>query len=336
MLYEDKGVMAEDFSEHLKKPVKLFAKREFSLLRDESSIADALDSIRKEGLPDGVVYFYVGDAEGRLVGVLPSRRILTAPPEKSLSELMIRRVISVPETASLLDACELFVLYKLLAIPIVDINRRLTGVVDISVFTEEMLSFDDKPRADEIFQTIGFHVGELRNASAWKAFRYRFPWLLTTIGGGMLCAAVSNYFATTLESRIILALFMTLVLGLGESVSAQSMALALQQLQGGQLTVRGFLSAIKKEFFSAFLLGSACGAVVGTVVWLSKGDPGAAFAIGLSVVFSMICACIIGLSIPSILRWLQLDPRVASGPLALALADVCTLFCYFSVAQSLL
>ena len=125
--------MAENFSEHLKKLVKEFAKSEFSLLLEENTVANTLDMVRREGLPDGIVYFYVGDAEGRLVGVLPSRRLLTAPPEKKLSELMIRRVISVPEKASLLDACELFVLYKLLAIPIVDAQRRLTGVVDIGV-----------------------------------------------------------------------------------------------------------------------------------------------------------------------------------------------------------
>ncbi len=328
--------MAENFSEHLKKSVKNFAKNEFSLLLEENTVANTLETIRREGLPDGVVYFYVGDAEGRLVGVLPSRRLLTAAPEKKLCELMIRRVISVPERASLLDACELFVLYKLLAIPIVDTERRLTGIVDISVFTEEILSFDDKPSTDEIFQTIGFHVGELKNASIWKSFRYRFPWLLTTIGGGILCAAVSNHFASTLESRIILALFMTLVLGLGESVCAQSMALALQQLHGGQVTGKWFLTALKKEFFAALLLGLSCGGLVGMVVWLTKGDTPAAWAIGSSVLASVVFACLIGLSIPSFFRSLHLDPRVASGPLALALADVCTLFCYFSVAQSVL
>lgn len=328
--------MEENFSAHLKKPVKNFAKSEFSLLQKNNTVSDTLDMIRKEGLPEGIVYFYVGDVEGRLVGVLPSRRLLTASPEKKLSELMIRRVISVPEKASLLDACELFVLYKLLAIPIVDAEKRLTGVVDIGVFTEEMLSFDDKPSTDEIFQTIGFHVGELRNASIWKSFRYRFPWLLTTIGGGILCAIVSSHFAPTLESRIILAFFMTLVLGLGESVSAQSMALVLQQLHGGRLTGKWFLSALKKEFFAAFLLGFSCGTLVGIVVWLSKGDASAAFAIGCSVLGSMISACLIGLCIPSLLRALRLDPRVASGPLALALADVCTLLCYFSIAEYLL
>jgi magnesium transporter len=184
--------MEGNFSAHLHKSVKEFAKKDFSLLQEESTVSETLDFIRQEGLPEGVVYFYVGDAAGHLVGVLPSRRLLTASREKKLSELMIRRVISIPERASLLDACELFVLYKLLAIPIVDGEKRLTGIVDISVFTEEMLSFDDKPRADEIFQTIGFHVGELKNASVWKSFRYRFPWLLATIGGGLLCAVVSS------------------------------------------------------------------------------------------------------------------------------------------------
>jgi magnesium transporter len=114
------------------------------------------------------------------------------------------------------------------------------------------------------------------------------------------------------------------------------MALVLQQLHGGQLTARWFFSAFKKEFFAAFLLGLACGIIVGIVVWFTNKDLAVGSAIACAILTSMICACLIGLSIPSLLRAFRLDPRVASGPLALALADVCTLLCYFSVAKYLL
>lgn len=329
--------MVENFSEHFKKPVKEFAKGEFALLFQGASVGDTLDMIRREGLPEGVVYFYVGDTEGRLIGVLPSRRLLTAPLEKTLSELMIRHVISIPEQASLLDACELFVLYKLLAIPLVDTKKHITGVVDISFFTEEILSFNDQPNTDEVFQTIGFHVKALRHASIWKSFRYRLPWLLATIMGGILCAMVASHFAPILEGHIVFALFMTLVLGLGESISTQSTALALQQLHSVRLTGRWFLAALKKEFFVASLLSFTCGIAVSILVYLSKGDnKSSAIAIGCAILASMVCACLIGVGVPSLLRILQLDPRVASGPLALTLTDVCTLFCYFSVVQYVL
>jgi magnesium transporter len=321
---------------HFQQPVREFIREDFATLRQDLTVAGALDAIRREGLGDRIIYFYVVDEDRRLMGVLPTRRLLTEPLEKPIAEIMIKRVIAVPESATLLDACEFFILYKFYALPVVDASRRIIGVVDVGLFTEEVLNVEERGKVDDVFQAIGFRVGELRNATPLKAFRLRFPWLLATISGGTLCALLTGAFAGTVEERIVLAFFMTLVLGLGESVSAQSMAVTLHALHSASPSWRWLWRALRREVAIAALLGSGAGGIVAIIVlgWRREGD--AALAIGASIFASVMTACLLGVAIPALLRALRLDPRIASGPLTLALADICTLACYFGLAALIL
>src|SRR6266700_7291639 len=105
-------------------PVADHARKDFPLLDAGMIVGEALGRIRREGVGERVIYFYAVDEEKRLVGVVPTRRLLTAPLETALREVMVRRVVAVPAKATLLDACEFFVLYKFLACPVVDEQRR--------------------------------------------------------------------------------------------------------------------------------------------------------------------------------------------------------------------
>src|ERR1700704_5784693 len=125
-------------------PIVNHARKDFPLLAAAMSVADSLERIRREGVGERVIYFFAIDSEKRLVGVLPTRRLLTAPLETRLEEIMVRRVVAIPATATVLEACEFFVLYKFFAFPVVDDQRRIVGVVDVSLFAEEMLEAGDR------------------------------------------------------------------------------------------------------------------------------------------------------------------------------------------------
>jgi magnesium transporter len=322
--------------QHFLESVLEHARKDFTTLRRDSTVQQALDAIRQHGVAEKIVYFYVLDVDDRLVGVVPTRRLLTAPLESRVADIMIARVIAIPHTATLLEACELFVLHKFLAFPVVDEERRMLGVVDVSVFAEEVVDMSAGERSDELFEALGFRVSQIRDASAAKAFRLRFPWLLATIGSGTLCALLASVFEMTLAKSIVLAFFLTLVLGLGESVSIQSMSVTIQALRSMRPTMRWFLGAFRREVGTALLLGAACGTVVGLIVWLWRGAGLAAVAIGSSILLALCAACLIGLSIPTLLHALKLDPKIAAGPVTLALTDLFTLLFYFSVATWLL
>ncbi len=319
--------------QHLDHPVSEFIRRDFAQLLESMTTREALDAIREKGLGEKIVYFYVVDENQRLRGVLPTRRLLTATLEQRIGDLMIKRIIAIPQSATLLEACEFFVLHKFFAFPVVDEERRILGLIDIGVFTEEVFDIAEREQHEDVFETIGFRVAEVRGASPLKAFRYRFPWLLATIGSGTACALLASAFAVTLAQSLVIAFFLTLVLGLGESVSIQSMAVTIQALRATRPTLRWYGATLRREVATALLLGAGCGSVVAAIVWFWLGAGWPAAVIGASILSSLVMACILGLSIPSILHALRLDPKIAAGPLTLALADLLTLLFYLSIAS---
>ena len=215
--------------EHLNQPILPHARRDFAQLRQDFTVQQALEAIRVQGVGEKLVYFYVVDDRQSLVGVLPTRRLLTSPLEQRLAQIMITRVLAIPHTATILEACELFVLHRFLAFPVVDEQRRILGIVDVNLFTQEVLDIGEREQTDEVFEAlVGLIVG------AWR----------------------------------------------GE--------------------------------------------------WL------AASVIGASVALSLIAACLFGLSVPALLHTLRLDPKIAAGPVTLALTDIFTLLCYFGLAALVL
>jgi magnesium transporter len=321
---------------HLQQPVLAVARKDVATLRQDLTVQQALDIIRQRGIGEKIVYFYAVDAEDRLVGVLPTRRLLTAPLEQRLANLMIRRVVAVPASATVLEACEAFVLHKFLAFPVVNEQRQIVGVVDVGLLTEEAFDIAEREQTEGLFESIGFHLSQVRDASPLRAFRFRFPWLLATIGSGTICALLASAFEVTLAKSIVLAFFLTMVLGLAESVGIQSMTVTIQALRGTPPTFRWYVRAFRREAGTAALLGAACGLVVGMIVWLWRGAGLAGFAIGASILLALCAACFFGLSVPALLHALKLDPKISAGPVTLAFTDLFTLLFYFSLAALVL
>ena len=192
------------------------------------------------------------------------------------------------------------------------------------------------PVRDDIFEILGFHLEQIREKSPWLVFRFRFPWLLVTVAGGTICAILAGAFEATLARSLVVAFFLTMVLGLNESVAAQSMSVTIQMLRSAPVTWRWFATALRREFIIAVLIGLGCGIVVAAIVLLWRHAVAAALAVGGSIALSLISASLFGLSVPSVLHRLKLDPKIAAGPITLALADVFALLIYFTTAHFLL
>lgn len=316
------------------------ARKDFPLLDADMAVGEALERIRHEGVGERVIYFYAVDEQKRLAGVVPTRRLLTASLETPLSEIMVRRVVAIPAKATILDACEFFVLYKFLAFPVVDEKRRVIGIIDANLFAEEILEAGESedryrpaaPVGPEFFAALGFRIEQIRGASPWHSFRFRFPWLLVTVTGGTLSAILARFFEATLASSLVLAFFLTMVLALNESVSMQSMSVTIHALRSISVTSGWLASAFRREVVTALLLGVACGLVVSAIVFTWRNDFAGAFVIGGSIAVSLVSACVLGLGVPSLLHRFKLDPKIAAGPVTLAIADFVALVIYFTSA----
>jgi magnesium transporter len=299
------------------------------------TIGEALAALRESPPTGRVLYLYVVDADGQLIGVVPTRRLLLSPLDRPLAEIMVAKVITVPHSATVLEACEFFTFHKLLAFPVVDDDRKLLGIVDVDLYTSELSDLERREEHDDLFQLIGVHLNDKEQGQPGLAFRRRFPWLLCNIAGGLLAALLADAYSDV-ATLVIVTPFIPIVLALAESVSIQSVSLALQALHGKPPTWGGLLKKVGRELVVGLLLGAACGASVGLIAWLWKGDAKVGLSLFLGIGGGVTGAAAIGLALPYLFRLLQRDPRVAAGPLALASSDMIVLLLYFNLGRWLL
>ncbi len=305
---------------------------DFVQINQGQTVGEALASIRENPTIGRIIYFYVVDADNRLCGVVPTRRLLLSPLEKPVAEIMVREVMTIPETATVLDACELFTLHRLLAIPIIDHKRRIVGIVDVQLYTEGRGELEAAERSDDLFQLIGVHLTEAQQASPVTAFRSRFPWLICNIVGGILAAFISGVFEEELQRQVALAMFVPVVLGLAESVSIQSVSLTLEILHGRAPTLGMLWSSSNGSFLRGRCWGSS-------VPWLwpwwrifwQRNSRVALCLLG-GIAGGVTTAAMLGVAMPNLLRMFRRNPQVAAGPIALACADMVSLLAYFSLA----
>lgn len=326
-------------SDILNDPVTKHMRRDFTQLRIGQTAGEALAELRQRQPEGRVIYFYVTDADGLLMGVVPTRRLLLSPLDKLLADIMIKHVIALPADATVLDACEFFTVHRLLAFPIVDASRRIIGVVDVELYTDELTELTDlesSARQQDLFQLIGVHLTEAQQGSPLTAFRLRFPWLLCNLAAGILAALLLGLFEEDLQNTVALALFIPVVLALAESVSIQSVSLALETLRGRSASWKLLLAKLQRELQTGALLGVACGALVALVAIAWLRQPRVALCLIVGIAGGVACAAAFGLAMPYLLRLLRRDPHFAAGPIALATADMATLLIYFNLARQLL
>jgi magnesium transporter len=330
-------MMAQSISDqHLSDLVASHAHQNFVRLFVGETVGEALARVQTSGVEGRIIYFYVVDQQDRLQGVIPTRRLLLNPPETPIADIMVRQVVALPATATLLDACEFFVLHRFLALPVVDGQRRIVGVLDVELYTDEISDLVRREENENVFQLIGVRLGRAPQASVATAFRGRFPWLLCNIGGGLACAAVAALFQHVMADVIVLAMFIPVVLALAESVSIQSLTLAIQAHDSGRFQGRSILRRLRREATIGLALGLACGGLVGMAAIAWHRAALLALVILVSIALSITTATVFGLSVPLALRAARRDPRVASGPIALAMTDVATLIYYLGLATMLL
>lgn len=311
-------------------------RRDFVQLNIDLNVSQALEQVREKQPEGRIIYFYVTNAEGKLEGVVPTRRLLLSAGNQPLREIMVKSVIAIPESATVLDACEFFTMHKLLAFPVVDAQKRIVGLVDVDMYTEELSDLEKREGNDDLFQLIGVHLTETQQGRPWLAFKQRFPWLLANIAGGIAAAFLSGFYEVELQKVVALALFIPVVLALAESVSIQSVSLALQTLHGQRPTWSALLNKLSREVLTGVFLGVACGFLVGMVALLWIGQPLVSITILGGIGGGVTAAALIGIGIPNLLYMLQRDPQVAAGPIALAMTDMVTLLLYFNLARWLL
>lgn len=325
----------------LNEPVTAYARADFATLDPDATVGEALAHMRRHPPPGRIIYFYAVDANLRLVGVVPTRRLLLAALDARVKDIMLASVIAIPTSATLLEACEFFTMHRLLAFPVVDAARRLVGVIDIEAYAEELADTGDSGGAapgprDDVFQLIGVRLTRSQQARPLVAFRGRFPWLMCNVAGGTLAGVLVEAYHVELNwQHAVLALFIPVVLALAESVAIQSVTLALEAFREAGPSWRELLRRLRPEALTGLLLGLTTGLIVGAIAAVWQGLAVLFLIVMGGIAAGVTCAAVAGMAVPHVLRLLKRDPQVAAGPIALTCADAAALLAYFNLARLL-
>lgn len=320
---------------HWEQPVTRHMHQDITQIPVTQTVGEALDWLRQHPPKGRILYLYVVNEDGRLEGVVPTRRLLLSAPEQKIAEIMVRQMVTLPATATVHEACEFFLLHRFLALPVVDERKHLLGVVDVELYTSELSQLGEGRVNDDLFQLLGVQAAGA-GSSTLGAFRRRFPWLGCNLAAGILAALLSSIFQNELNKVVALAYFIPVVLNLAESVSSQSVSLALHALHGESLSWRLIVRKLRYEFQTGLMLGLAAGAVIGLVALAWLQQPRVALCLLGGIGGGVTGAAMLGIVLPFLLRLLRLEPRVAAGPIALAGADIITILLYLNLARWLL
>ncbi|MBC8175187.1 MAG: magnesium transporter [Candidatus Marinimicrobia bacterium] len=298
---------------------------------------DAIKTIQESEDAEMVFYLYVTDESNRLSGVISLRELVTLSPTTELSNIMTHDVVSVTPETDQEEVARHVSKYNLLAIPVVDKDNTLLGIVTV----DDIVDVIREEASEDFLQMAG--VGKDREIllkSTWENARLRLPWLFASWVGGTIAAFIIGKFENMLENLVVLAAFIPVIVGMGGNIGTQSSTIIIRGFATGRIQLAQVGKVILKEIRVGVLLGVFYGFLLGIVAYFKFFDISDPFllglVVGLSICASMLIATSIGTLVPIFLRKLNVDPAIASGPFVTTSVDVLGIFIYFIIAALIL
>ncbi|MGY6697862.1 MAG: magnesium transporter [Roseinatronobacter sp.] len=307
---------------------------DYATLRPEMTSTQAIEALRMQAIEVETIYdAYIIDETRNLIGVVSLRDLLTARPRQKVSEVMDTEPVWVRADEEQEEAARLVARYDLLALPVLDNNDRLVGIVtadDAMDVTEEETTEDFYKGA--IVQPLDMSVAE---ASIALLYRARIFWLVLLVFGNIFSGAGIAYFEDTIAAHLSLLFFLPLLIASGGNAGTQSATLMVRALATGDVRPADFGRLLTREVVIALALGLTMAFAVSVIgVW--RGGPEIALVVALAMVTIVLMGALIGMCLPFIFAKLERDPAAASGPLVTSIADVLGVLIYFTIAAQLL
>jgi magnesium transporter len=316
----------------------------YARVRPDMTIDEAITYLRRQAAErtESLPYAYVLDHDQRLRGVVSYRELFTAKPGQRVEDVMQTDLVSVPEAMDQEDVSRLFASSRLLAIPVVDAEGRMKGIVTLDDVVDVV-----REEATEDIQKIGGTAAleaPYLQVSFWEMIRKRAGWLSVLFLGESLTAVAMGHFEAEIAQAVVLALFVPLVISSGGNSGGQATTLVIRAMALGEVRLRDWWRVIRREFMAGLGLGLILASIglVRIILWerlFHTYGPHyvvVAIAVAVSLTGVVLWGTIVGSMLPFLLRRLGLDPATASAPFVATLVDVTGLIIYFTTARVVL
>ena len=296
-----------------------------------TTCGDALKKLQDHNEAEMVFYLYLTDEEKRLTGVASLRALATSSVDTIMRNIMIKKIHSVRPETDQEEVARIVAQYNYLAVPVLDKNDCLLGIVTV----DDVVDVIRKEATEDFLQMAGAGKDrEILLKSSWESAKTRLPWLFASWIGGVVAASLIGIFEHMLENIIALAAFIPVILGMGGNIATQSSTIIVRGMATGRVNIGGEIKLILKEIQVGMLLGVLYGILLGAFAHLvfTKAPDNLGLVVGLSICVSMVVAATVGTIIPLILRKLDIDPAIATGPFVTTSIDILGVLFYFLIA----
>jgi magnesium transporter len=287
-------------------------------LSEDLTVGESISALQASRDVEMVFYLYVVDERRHLVGVTSLRRLLLVSPETPLKRIMTPDVISARVDTDQEEAARQVASYNLLAIPVVDEENKLVGVVTV----DDVIDVIKDEATEDIYRLAGVSGDERVFTPPMESLRLRLPWLLVNLATAFLAAAVVGLFEGTIAQVTAVAIFMPIVAGMGGNAATQTLTVIVRGLALGELTWVNARKALMKELAVGFTNGMATGLIAAGLAVLFKGNPMIGVLLGAAMVINLCVAAAAGTLIPLGLKALKIDPALASAVFITTFTDV--------------
>jgi len=309
---------------------------EFIDLKEMQTAEEALSLVRKRAPFTETIYsLYVTDKERHLTGILSLRDLVTAEPQKQIGEVMTREVVNTTTNTNQEDVARAIQRYDFLALPVVDKENRLVGIVTV----DDLIDVIEQEATRDIYAAGAVQAGDEDDyfqSGLFTIARRRIVWLLILVLANGITTQVIAMNDQILGEVVILAAFIPLLIGTGGNVGAQSSTVVIRGLSTQKIKSLGPMKAILKEFLTGALLGVLMLIVIIPFAWWQGDGPLIGFAVGISLISITTLAATAGALLPLLFDKMGLDPALMSSPFIATVTDIVGVFIYLNTASWLL
>ena len=297
-------------------------------LPEDLTAGESITQLQNARDVEMVFYLYVVDERRHLVGVVSLRRLLLVPPETPLKRIMTTDIYSSRVDTGQEEVARMVASYNLLAIPVVDAENKLTGVITV----DDVIDVIKDEATEDVFRLAGVSKEDGVLTPPSESIRRRLPWLGVNLVTAFLAASVVGLFSNTIDQVVALAALMPIVAGMGGNAATQTLAVIVRGLALGEVTWSNARQAVFKEGLVGLGNGLALGLVAAIGAWAWKGSPVLGAVLAAAMIINMFIAATAGTLIPLGLRALKVDPALASSVFITTLTDVFGFFSFLGLA----
>lgn len=300
------------------------------------TVNQAVEKIRKTGVDKETVYvIYVTDNSRILKGIVELRDLLFAKEDDKIEDIMDSSIVSVHTLEDRECAVELIQKYDLLALPVVDSENRLVGIITVDDAMDVLL--DEAVEDIEIMAAISPTDKPYLKTGVFETWLKRIPWLLILMISSTFTGAIINHYEGALGAMVILTSFIPMLMGTGGNAGGQASATIICGLSNGEIRMGNILRIIWKEFRVSILCGVTLSvATFAKVMLIDQTSVEVAFVVSITLLLSIIMAKFVGATLPILAKRIGFDPAVTASPFITTFVDALSLIIYFAIATSVL